>query len=655
MRISRTRCCLLGRAFSPLWAWMGFFMGLRSMPVWSGPLARKGRRLHRGLDVRGLSVVDRCGVRARLPRPGENEQQQVQTQIPFGNDNKKWMWKDNKEWVWKDDKEWVREDNKGWVREDNKEWMRKDDEGWVGVLRFSSKASWGVVGCLGFGLLAGCGRGRSGDAEARTLHVLIESSPNNLDLRQGTDAQSERVGGLIYDALVRKDDAFRMQPWLATAWERPDPLTWVFHLRAGVRFHDGKPLTADDVAWSIRSMSDGTLVTAKGGSFKGVASVQARDPLTVVVKTNAPEAGLLFNLSDGLFGVVERGAGRTEGLHPVGTGPFRFVSQMQDKDVLVERNAAFWGGAPKIERVRFVVVPDAVSVALELRKGSGDLESNVLSMDMVHTLRASPQLRVETGPGARVDYANFNVTSAALADKRVRQAIACAIDREALMAAIWRGQARAAATLLPAAHWAAAGGTEEKSGLLPRYPHDVARAVRLLEEAGLKPDKDGVRLRFTMKTSTDETTRLEAQAIQQQLRAAGIALTLRSAEFGTFYADITKGAFQMYMLRWIGSNEDPDIFHYAYATEMAPPKGANRGRYSNARVDALLKAAGAETDQAKRREEYVEVQRILAEELPSVPLWYPDNVVVHTARLTGVVLNAGGNFDYLRTAEWAGR
>jgi peptide/nickel transport system substrate-binding protein len=344
--------------------------------------------------------------------------------------------------------------------------------------------------------------------------------------------------------------------------------------------------------------------------------------------------------------VVENGAGRDEGLHPVGTGPFRFVDQVQDKEVVVERNAGYWAGAPKIERVRFEVVPDNITTALEMKKGSGDVESNVLTMDMAHSLRGQPNLRVETGPGARVDYANFNVTDSALRDPRVRQAIACAIDKPALIAALWRGEARAAETLLPSEHWAAAG-----EGDLPQYSHNVARAKQLLDAAGLEPDRDGVRLRFTLKTSTDETTRLEAQAIQAELREAGIALTIRSAEFGTFYSDITKGAFQMYMLRWIGSNEDPDIFRYAYATESFPPKGANRGKYSNPKVDALLKSAAADPDAATRRREYVEVQQILAADLPGVPLWYPDNVVIHSARLTNVTLNPGGSFDFLRTAE----
>jgi len=300
----------------------------------------------------------------------------------------------------------------------------------------------------------------------------------------------------------------------------------------------------------------------------------------------------------------------------------------------------------KIERVRFEVVPDAITSALELKKGSADLASNVVTLDMIHTLAQEPNLQVESGPSSAVVYANFNVNDPVLKDKRVRQAVACALDRQAIVDAIWRGQARLAETLLPVGHWAAARGDE-----LPSYPHDVERARRLLEEAGFHAGKDGVRVRITLKTSTDETTRLMAQAMQQQLREAGIDLQIRSAEFGTFYADVTKGAFQMYALRWIGSNEDPDIFRYAYGSGSFPPKGGNRGRYSNAKVDALLSAAAAATAQRERREDYVGVQRILMDELPGIPLWYPNNEVVHTRRVSGVKARVGGNFDFLTEAE----
>ncbi len=300
----------------------------------------------------------------------------------------------------------------------------------------------------------------------------------------------------------------------------------------------------------------------------------------------------------------------------------------------------------RIERIRFEVVPDTITSALELKKGSADLASNVVTFDMIHTLESEPNLKVESGPSSIVIYTNFNVTDPVLKDRRVRQAVACAMDRQAIVDAIWRGQARLAETLLPAGHWAAASPSE-----MAAYPHDVERAKALLEAAGFHAGKDGVRLRITLKTSTDETTRLMAAVLQQQLRAAGIDLQIRSAEFGTFYADVTKGAFQMYALRWIGSNEDPDIFRYAYGSESFPPKGGNRGRYANARVDALLAAAAAVTDEAERRKDYVEVQQILAEDLPGIPLWYPNNEVVHTRRVTGVRPGVSGNFDFLLDAR----
>jgi peptide/nickel transport system substrate-binding protein len=479
--------------------------------------------------------------------------------------------------------------------------------------------------------------------------MLIESSPNNLDLRVGTDAQSERIGALLFDALVKKDDHYNLQPWLATSWEQPDALTWVFHLRDGVRFHDGRSLTADDVVWTIESLIDpkfGGLITAKSGSFSSVDRAEAKDPLSVVVHLKRPDAGLLFNMSDGLFGVVPKGAGSAFGLAPVGSGPFRFISAVQDKEVVLERNPDYWAGAPKIERVRFSVVPDAITTALELKKGSGDLESNAITLDMVHSLRNAPGLVTETVPSSVVVYMNFSLTDSALKDRRVRQAIACAIDRQAIVDALWRGKARLASSLLPPGHWARAADSE-----MAQYPHDTARARRLLDESGFPAKSDGMRLRVTLKTSTDETTRLMAAILQQQLREAGIDLQIRSAEFGTFYSDVTRGAFQIYALRWIGSNEDPDIFRYAYGSDSFPPKGGNRGRYSNARVDALLKDAAGATDQAVRKRDYVEVQQILAEDLPGFPLWYPDNEVIHSRRLMGIAPAGSGDFDYLRTAS----
>ena len=501
-----------------------------------------------------------------------------------------------------------------------------------------------AVALCGALFLAACSKHRE---DPRTVVVIIESSPNNLDPRIGTDAQSERIGALIFDALVRKNERFELQPWLATSWDRPNPTTWIFHLRDGIHFHDGRPLEAEDVAWTINSLIDGTIITAKSGNFGAVKHAYSKDRLTVVIEMKHQDESLLFNLSDGLFGVVPRGSGQNFGLSPIGSGPFRFQSETMDKEVVLDRTTHYWADtAPpppnRIEHLRLSVIPDAVTAALELQKGTADIAVNVVTLDMVHVLEHTPGLTDETAPGSPVMYLNFNTTAGPLRDPRVRQAVACAMDRQVIVGALWLGRARLADTLLPPEHWAAA-----LPATLAHYPYDPARARTLLQQAGYSADSRGIRLHLEMKTSTDETTRLLAQILQQQLRAAGIELSIRSSEFGTFYADVTHGAFQMYALRWIGSNEDPGIFRYAFATSQFPPAGGNRGRYSNPRVDALLTDAEATTDIPTRRDIYRQIQQLLAEDLPAIPLWFPDNNVVHTTRIQHLVPRGSGSYDFL--------
>jgi peptide/nickel transport system substrate-binding protein len=473
--------------------------------------------------------------------------------------------------------------------------------------------------------------------------MLIESSPANLDPRIGTDGQSEHIDALIFDALVRRDEHFNVQPWLAQAWETPDPLTYIFHLRRGVRFHDGRPLTSKDVQWTLTSILNGTVPTVKLQAFRNVTSVDAPDPLTIVIHLKQPDPGLLPSLSDGAIGIIPAGSGRDFGRHPIGSGPFRFVSQEQDKEVVIDRNPTYWSRSPNLERVRFAVVPDSITRALELQKGSADVAVSALSADQVYALRNTQQLAIETGPGTVLNYISFNTRDPILNDVRVRQAIAGAINRPLIIDTLWRGLAKPAESLLPINHWAWTGDVEAHS-------FDPAKANAILDWAGYKRGKDGIRFHLTVKTSTDETTRTLAVVIQQQLRAIGIALEVRSFEFATFYADITKGAFQMYTLRWIGGNEEPDIFRYAYATASEPPHGANRGYYSNPAVDALIAKAGLTPGQSDRAAVYKQIQQLLATDLPSINLWYLDTVIVHNRRLENTKLSSSGNFDFLREA-----
>jgi peptide/nickel transport system substrate-binding protein len=153
-----------------------------------------------------------------------------------------------------------------------------------------------------------------------------------------------------------------------------------------------------------------------------------------------------------------------------------------------------------------------------------------------------------------------------------------------------------------------------------------------------------------MKTSTDESSRLLALVVQQQLANVGIALDVRSFEFATFYADISRGVFQIAPSRWIGGNEAPDIFRYSFATASFPPHGANRGFYANAQIDQLLTQAASTADRSKQQEFYGDVQRILADDMPTINLWYLDTVLVHSRRLQNLHLSPSGNYDFLRDA-----
>jgi peptide/nickel transport system substrate-binding protein len=481
--------------------------------------------------------------------------------------------------------------------------------------------------------------------DPNTLVMIIESSPTNLDPRVGIDAQSERIGELLFDALLTRDEHLNVQPGLAERWEIPDPLTYVFHLHRGVTFHDGRPLTSRDVKWTLDSLLEGKIRSTKSAAYRSVDHLDVPDDFTVVFHLKEPNATLLWNLSEGASGIVPYGALDEITRQPIGSGPFKFVSAEQDKEVLVERNDNYWGTKARLSRVRFAIVPDATTRALELRKGSADAAINAFTSDTVVALEREPALQVERAPGTVLSYLAFNLRDPTLQDVRVRQAIAYAIDRGPLLQYIWRGFAQPAVSVLPTESWAYEPN-------VVAYLHDPEKARQMLDAAGYRVH-DGIRFHLTMKTSTEESTRLLAAVLQQQLREVGIALDIRTFEFATFFADVTSGAFQFYSLRWIGGNEDPDIFEYAFHSNRFPPKGANRGFYSNPRVDSLIDQARHITDQNARKLLYAEVQEILAQDVPYINLWYFDNVLVHTRRVRNVTLNPSGNYDFLKTAEIA--
>ncbi len=229
-------------------------------------------------------------------------------------------------------------------------------------------------------------------------------------------------------------------------------------------------------------MRNGTVITAKAGALAHIDHVDAPDAATVVIHLKQPDAALLWNLSDGAIGIVPVGSGRDFAFHPIGSGPFRFVSQLQDDEVILERNENSWQPLPAIERIRFAVVPDAITRALELEKGSADVCINCLTADMVYALAKRPDLEVESAPGTNLNYISFNTQDSVLRDVRVRQAIAYAMNRPLIIHSLWRDRAQLAESLLPPQHWAWTGDVQQ-------YPYDPAKANALLDAGGWKRGK----------------------------------------------------------------------------------------------------------------------------------------------------------------------
>jgi len=496
-------------------------------------------------------------------------------------------------------------------------------------------------------LAAGCGGAPARDRNV--VIVAIRTPPNNFDPRQGNDETSQRVGQLVFSSLMDVGPDLRVVPRLATRLDNPDPLTYVAHLRRGVKFHDGHELTAKDVVYTYASFLDPSYISPFKGAFRVLQSVRALDDYTVEFRLKEPFAAFPAQLA-GVPPIVPEGSSDSMRTFPIGTGPYRFVSAQEDVVTL----AAFEGyfdGRPNNAGIVLKVVPDDTMRGLELRKGSVDVVVNDLPPDMVHQFETAGSFVVTRDPGLDFSYLGFNMRDPVVQDKRVRHAIGYAINRDAIVTYLRRGLARPAVGLVPPQAWAFQPDVRT-------FPFDPARAKALLDEAGYRdPDGDGPqpRLRLSLKISTNEETRLQSTVIQQDLRRVGIDLDLRSYEFATFYADVLKGDFQIFSLQWVGGAlADPDIIRRVFHSAQVPPAGFNRGYYKNPDVDRLIDEASAALSEDERRAKYSRAQQLIAEDAPYIPIWNRVNAIIAQPGFSGLHLSLTGDFQSLRDVRWVG-
>jgi peptide/nickel transport system substrate-binding protein len=473
-------------------------------------------------------------------------------------------------------------------------------------------------------LLGGCADDVSG-----SLRFGMSADPVTLDPRFATDAASSRINRLLYARMVDFDERFQPVPSLAT-WEVVSPRLYRFTLgKALRRFHNGTQLQAHDVKATYDSVLDPATASPHRAGLDMIESISVRDERTVDFKLVKPDPLFPGRLVVGILPADGIATEYAFNRAPMGSGTFEFVAWRPDGNLTIRR---LIDG----QVVEFVRVPQPTVRVLKLLRGELDMLQGDLPAELIQWLLARGDVRVQRQRGTNFAYLGFNMQDATVGELRVRKAIAHAIDRQSVIRFVMGGAARPASAILTPDHWA---GNPELEAL----PYDPERAVALLREAGYGPQNPA---RIVYKTSSDPFRIRLATVLQAQLGRVGIEVDLRSYDWGTFYADVKAGRFQMYSLAWVGIKM-PDIFKYALHSTSIPPAGANRGRFVSKVADKLMDSA---QDAASLREQagyYRQLQTYLLAQLPYVPLWYEDHVFVSRDDIAGYRLGQDGHYDGL--------
>ncbi len=482
-------------------------------------------------------------------------------------------------------------------------------------------------------VLVACGGGEKkaggGGGAAQGLVIAFDGSPTNLDPRVGTDTYSGRIWDMASSGLIKLTPTGDFTADIAEKWETPDDKTIVFHLNPNAKFQDGRPVTSKDFKFTFDSMMAESFNSPKRSGYTAVASFDAPDDHTFIVKLKEPNAGIFDNFP---YMLVPQGADpNVFAKQPVLAGAYKVTELRPDERVTLQAFDGWVGGTPKIPTVTVRIIPDATTRVLELRRGTVNFEINSIPFDQVDQFKKNADFTVMTSHGGAYQYISFNLKDPILKNKQVRQAIAHAIDRERIVRDLLHGYGSVTDTMFPPGHWARAEN-------LPSFNYDPAKAKQMLDAAGFKGQP---RFKLVFRTSTDAEANQQAEMIQQMLKEVGIDMQIQTSEFGTFMEDIKNGRFQMFSLRRAGIS-DPDFYYTIFHSESLAPNGQNRGYYVNPKVDQLIMQGRSTFDRAKRKASYDEIQRILAGDLPYVSLYHRDNVAIMRKNIEGFQMYPSG-------------
>lgn len=467
-----------------------------------------------------------------------------------------------------------------------------------------------------------------------TLIIGIENEIKNLDLRFASDANSTHVSKLVFQSLVSIGEDLRPVSDLAESFSVQDEKIFTFKIPQGIRFHDGTPLTSKDVLYNFRQAS-GPKSKIKS-SFDDVERFEAPDNMTFVIRLKKPRPSFLTGEVSSIRIFPEHlGESPTVAEHPVGSGPYRFVRR-KHRDLIFERFEHYksfenltHSTLPRYKHLIVRSIEDPTTRYLSLVGGDIDILINSLAARRVQEALSRDNLQVIRSPGSSYQYIGLHQKNEKFKDPRVRKALTLAIHRKEIIEHKLKGYAQPANSVLSPQNYFANPKIEE-------LEYNPTLAEKLLKEAGVK------NLEIEIRSSSDRDMISILQIIQQQWKKIGVEAKLRSSEFASFFAEVQKGNFEAFSLRWT-SVTDPDLLNRIFHSRETPP-GRNRIHYKNTQVDSLLDKASSETDLKKRQNLYFEVQEILANDFPYISLWYPDNIAVASRRLKDIKLGPTGSW-----------
>ncbi|MCL4807607.1 MAG: hypothetical protein KJ062_07415 [Thermoanaerobaculia bacterium] len=457
--------------------------------------------------------------------------------------------------------------------------------------------------------------------DAASVTIVVRADVTGFFPNPPTTDESftNRISAELYEGLVRFDRDGRLAPGLASRWQTPDERTYAFQLRAGLRFADGTPLAAEDVAASLRASILKKWPTA--AYLRHVASVESDGPLRVVVRTRVPYPLLLYKLPWGY--VLPAGAVDLEPVPVLGAGPYRLVSREPGRTFTLERNPHFGRDAPAFERARFDVVPDAEARIARVLSGSADIADDV-PLDRVDALRQEPGVKVFAAPTDRVLFLTFRVTESPFSDPRVREAVDLAVDRGELVRRAYDGKTVTASQLVPATV------VGFNPALVPPKP-DRDRARALLAEAGY-PDGLDVPLDGTHNRYVNDVRVL--REVARQLALVGIRTEVRTWDKAAFFERIDGGRSPLHLVGWAcGSGEAGEALEALVATRSGSLGTANSGGWSDPVLDALVAQADRTTDPEERVGTLQMALARVAETRPVLPLLLQTEAILVSRRV----------------------